>query len=103
MSSKIEDKKLPTLLVIASTYEEDWVQLCSNYSSKFKVIQTTWDKISFSSYSDSKYPMVTIYPNDKPLYSSQKDTINDIRPSLLLIRNLARYLSPKLRKSSRFS
>ena len=32
---------LPTLLVIASTNEEDWVQLCSEYSTKFRVIQTT--------------------------------------------------------------
>ena len=96
MSSTDKKKKLPTLLVIASTTEEDWVQLCSEYSSKFRVIQTTWDKISFSSYSDSKYPMVSIYPNQKPIYPSQKEIINDIRPDLLLIRNLARYISSKL-------
>ena len=44
-SEKKED--LPTLLVIASTTEEDWVKLCSKYSSKFKVIQTTWEKSPF--------------------------------------------------------
>ena len=93
-SEKKED--LPTLLVIASTTEEDWVKLCSKYSSKFKVIQTTWDKISFSSYSDSKYPVVSIYPNSNPIYPEQSEVINNIKPSLVLIRNLARYLSSKL-------
>ena len=91
-----EKKNLPTLLVIAGTSEEDWIKLCSEYSSKFRVIQTTWDKISLSSYSDSKYPMVSIYPNNNPLYPSQKIVINDIRPDLILIRNLARYISSKL-------
>ena len=47
-------KDLPTLLVIAGTNEEDWVKLCEEYSSKFRVIQTTWEKINFSSSSDSK-------------------------------------------------
>ena len=73
MSSINNTKDLPTLLVIASTSEEDWVQLCSEYSSKFRVIQTTWDKISLSSYSDTKYPMISIYPNQNPLYPSQKN------------------------------
>ena len=72
MSTTNEKTKLPTLLVIAGTSEEDWVQLCSEYSTKFRVIQTTWDRISFSSYSDSKHPMVTIYPNQKPIYPSKK-------------------------------
>ena len=89
----MEDKKdLPTLLVIAETDKEDWVKLCSEYSSKFRVIQTTWDKISFSSYSDSKYPLVSISPNETPLYPSQKILINNIKPVLVLIRNLARYI-----------
>ena len=79
---------LPTLLVIASTDQEDWVHLCSEYSNKFRVIQTTWDKISLSCNSDSKYPMVTIYQN--------MDDIRDIKPDLILIRNLARYISGKL-------
>ena len=96
MSSINNTKDLPTLLVIASTSEEDWVQLCSEYSSKFRVIQTTWDKISLSSYSDTKYPMISIYPNQNPLYPSQKKIFNDIKPSLVLIRNLARYISSKL-------
>ena len=95
-SSSNEKTQLPTLLVIAGTSEEDWINLCSEYSSKFRVIQTTWDRISFSSYSDSKYPMVTIYPNSNPLYPSQKNTINNIKPDLVLIRNLARYISNKL-------
>ena len=89
-------KDLPTLLVIAGTNEEDWVKLCSEYSSKFRVIQTTWEKICFSSYSDSKYPMVTVLPNKKPLYPSQKELINNIKPELVLIRNLARYIGTKL-------
>ncbi len=93
----MEDKKdLPTLLVIAETDKEDWVKLCSEYSSKFRVIQTTWDKISFSSYSDSKYPLVSISPNETPLYPSQKILINNIKPVLVLIRNLARYIGIKL-------
>ena len=96
MSSINGPRDLPTLLVIASTEEEDWIQLCSEYSSKFRVIQTTWDKISLSSYSDSKYPMVSIYPNQNPLYPSQKTVINNIKPNLVLIRNLARYISSKL-------
>ena len=96
MSSINVPKDLPTLLVIASTSEEDWIQLCSEYSSKFRVIQTTWDKVSLSSYSDSKYPMISIYPNQNPLYPSQKKIFNDIKPSLVLIRNLARYISSKL-------
>ena len=96
MSSINVPKDLPTLLVIASTSEEDWIQLCSEYSSKFRVIQTTWDKVSLSSYSDSKYPMISIYPNQNPLYPSQKKVLNDIKPSLVLIRNLARYISSKL-------
>ena len=83
-------------MVIAGTDEEDWVKLCSEYSSKFRVIQTTWEKIAFSSYSDSKYPMVSVYPNKKPLYPSQKKFINDIKPELVLIRNLARYIGTKL-------
>ena len=89
-------KDLPTLLVIAGTNEEDWVKLCSEYSSKFRVIQTTWEKISFSSYSDSKYPMVSVHPNKRPLYPSQKELINNIKPELVLIRNLARYIGTKL-------
>ena len=96
MSSINVPKDLPTLLVIESTSEEDWIQLCSEYSSKFRVIQTTWDKVSLSSYSDSKYPMISIYPNQNPLYPSQKKVLNDIKPSLVLIRNLARYISSKL-------
>ena len=67
MSSENKNNNLPTLLVIASTTEEDWINLCSEYSSYFRVIQTTWDKISLSSYSDSKYPMVSIYPNNNPI------------------------------------
>ena len=94
--NKDNKKQLPTLLVIASTFEEDWVKLCSEYSSKFRVIQTTWENISFSSYSDLKHPIVSIYPNKNPLYPSQKITINNIKPDLLLIRNLARYISSKL-------
>ena len=96
MSSEKKKEKLPTLLVIASTTEEDWVKLCSEYSSHFRVIQTTWDKISLSSYSDSKYPMVSIHPNSNPLYPDQNETINDIKPELVLVRNLARYISSKL-------
>ena len=79
---------LPTLLVIASSNEEDWVTLCSEYSTKFRVIQTTWDKISLSCYSDKKYPMVTIYQN--------MDDIRDVKPDLILVRNFARYVSGKL-------
>ena len=96
MSEKNKNEPLPTLLVIASTTEEDWVQLCSEYSSHFRVIQTTWDKISFSSYSDSKYPMVSIYPNNHPKYEDQKVIQNNIKPDLVLIRNLARYISAKI-------
>ena len=77
MSSKKIEKDLPTLLVI-QTNDEDWVKLCSEYSSKFKVIQTTWDKIFLSSYSDSQYPMISIYPSDNPLYPSQKILINNL-------------------------
>ena len=79
---------IPTLLVIASINDENWVQLCSEYSTQFRVIQTTWDKISLSSYSDKKYPMITIYQN--------MDDIRDIKPDLILIRNLAHYVSGKL-------
>ena len=95
MSSN-QEINLPTLLVIASTNEEDWIQLCSEYSSKFRVIQTTWDRITFSSYSDSKYPMVSVQPNKNPIYPSQKEAINNVKPDLLLIRNLARYIGTKL-------
>ena len=94
--SSSNKNNLPTLLVIASTLEEDWVQLCSEYSSKFRVIQTTWDKISLSSYSNSKYPIISIYPNQDPLYPSQKIVLNNIQPDLVLIRNLARYISSKI-------
>jgi len=79
---------IPTLLVIASTNDEDWVNLCSEYSTQFRVIQTTWDKISLSCRSDSKYPLVTIYQN--------MDDIRDIKPDLILIHNLSRYVSGKL-------
>ena len=88
MSSNSKKTHIPTLLVIASTDEEDWVHLCSEYSTQFRVIQTTWDKISLSCCSDSKYPIVTIYQN--------MDDIRDIKPDLILIRNLARYVSGKL-------
>ena len=64
-------KNLPTLLVI-QTNDEDWAKLCSEYSSKFQVIQTTWDKIYLSSYSDSKFPEITIYPSNNPIYPYQK-------------------------------
>ena len=96
MSSENKNNNLPTLLVIASTTEEDWINLCSEYSSYFRVIQTTWDKISLSSYSDSKYPMVSIYPNNNPIYPEQENIQNNIKPDLVLIRNLARYISSKL-------
>ena len=96
MSSENKKNDLPTLLVIASTGEENWVKLCSEYSEHFRVIQTTWDKISLSSYSDQKYPVVTIYPNSNPLYPDQSLTQNNVNPSLVLVRNLARYLSSKL-------
>ena len=96
MTSEEKKENLPTLLVIASTTEEDWVHLCSEYSNYFRVIQTTWDRISFSSYSDSKYPIVTIYPNNNPIYPEQNKVLNNIKPDLILIRNLARYISNKL-------
>ena len=84
MSSEEKKENLPTLLVIASTTEEDWIDLCSEYSNYFRVIQTTWDKISFSSYSDSKYPIVTIYPNNNPIYEDQKEIKSNIKPDLIL-------------------
>ena len=96
MSSENKKNNLPTLLVIASTSEEDWVKLCSEYSEHFRVVQTTWDKISLSSYSDQKYPIISVYPNSNPLYPDQKLTQNNVNPSLVLIRNLARYLSSKI-------
>ena len=92
MSYKKNEKDLPTLLVI-QTKDEDWVKLCSEYSSKFKVIQTTWDRIFLSSYSDLKYPMISIYDSDNP---SKKNIIDNIKPSLLLIRNLVRSISPRI-------
>ena len=95
MSSKKNEKDLPTLLVI-QTKDEDWVKLCSEYSSKFKVIQTTWDKIFLSSYSDLQHPMISIYDRDNPLYPSQKNIIDNIKPNLLLIRNLVRSISPRI-------
>ena len=96
MSSEKKKEKLPTLLVIASTNEENWVNLCSEYSNQFRVIQTTWDKISLSSYSDSKYPIVTIYQSINPLNREEDDIKRDIKPDLVLIRNLARYISGKI-------
>ena len=96
MSSKSKQSYWPTLLVIASTNEENWVDLCSEYYSQFRVIQTTWDKISLSCYSDSKYPMVTIYQSINPSNPEHNEIIRDIKPDLILIRNLARYISGKL-------
>jgi hypothetical protein len=90
---------LPTLLVIASTQEEDWVQLCSEYSSKFQVIQTTWDRISLSSYSDSKYPVISINPNKYSIIGENNETIKDVKPDLLLIRNLAKIYRKHFRYS----
>ena len=46
--SNKKKEHFPTLLVIASTEDENWVNLCSEYSNQFRVIQTTWDKISLS-------------------------------------------------------
>ena len=89
-------QNLPTLLVIASTNAENWVDLCSEYSNQFRVIQTTWDKISLSSYSDSKYPIVNVYQNVNPSNSEENDIKNNIKPDLVLIRNLARYISGKI-------
>ena len=88
-------KNLPTLLVI-QTNDEDWAKLCSEYSSKFQVIQTTWDKIYLSSYSDSNFPEITIYPSNNPIYPYQKKIIQNIKPNLILIRNLVRSISPRL-------
>ena len=96
MSSKSKKEHVPTLLVIASKNEENWVNLCSEYSNQFRVIQTTWDKISLSSYSDSKYPIVNVYQNVNPSNSQENDIKNDIKPDLILIRNLARYISGKI-------
>ena len=96
MSSKTKQSYWPTLLVIASTNKENWVDLCSEYYSQFRVIQTTWDKISLSCYSDSKYPMVTIYQSINPSNPEHDEIIRDIKPDLILIRNLARYISGKL-------
>ena len=96
MSEEEKDiKNLPTLLVI-QTNDEDWAKLCSEYSSKFQVIQTTWDKIYLSSYSDSKFPEITIYPSNNPIYPYQKKIIQNIKPNLILIRNLVRSISPRL-------
>lgn len=92
MSSK-EERDLPTLLVIAGKSEENWNILCSQYSTKFRVIQTTWDKISLNSYSDSKYPIISVLENDN---SKEKKIINNIRPSLLLIRNLVISIGSRL-------
>ena len=96
MSSKSKKEHVPTLLVIASKNEENWVNLCSEYSNQFRVIQTTWDKISLSSYSDSKYPIVNVYQNVNPSNSEENDIKNNIKPDLVLIRNLARYISGKI-------
>ena len=100
--SSPSNNNLPTLLVIASTQEEDWVQLCSEYSSKFQVIQTTWDRISLSSYSDSKYPVISINPNKYSIIGENNETIRDVKPDLLLIRNLARYIGSTLDSASDF-
>ena len=94
--SNKKKEHFPTLLVIASTEDENWVNLCSEYSNQFRVIQTTWDKISLSSYSDSKYPIVTIYQSINPLNREEDDIKRDIKPDLVLIRNLARYISGKI-------
>ena len=93
---------LPTLLVIASSQEEDWVQLCSEYLSKFQVIQTTWDRISLSSYSDSKYPVISINPNKYSFIGENNEAISDVKPDLLLIRNFARYIGGTLDTASDF-
>ena len=100
--SSLSKNNLPTLLVIASTEEEDWVQLCSEYSSKFQVIQATWDRISLSSYSDSKYPEISINPNKYSNIGENNETIRDVKPDLLLIRNLARYIGSTLDTASDF-
>ena len=91
-----KNDSLPTLLVIASTRDEDWVNICSKYSSKFRVIQATWDEIFLTSYSDQKFPVVEIHP------SNSKGIISNISPSLVLVRNLARYISSKLETVSDF-
>ena len=100
--SSTSKNNLPTLLVIASIQEEDWAQLCSGYSSKFQVIQTTWDRISLSSYSDSKYPVISIHPNKYSIIGENNETIRNVRPDLLLIRNLARYIGSTLDTASDF-
>ena len=100
--SSPSNNNLPTLLVIASTQEEDWVQLCSEYSSKFQVIQTTWDRISLSSYSDSKYPVISIGPHKYSIIGENNETIRNVKPDLLLIRNLARYIGSTLDSASDF-
>jgi len=100
--SSTSENNLPTLLVIASIQEEDWAQLCSEYSSKFQVIQTTWDRISFSSYSDSKYPVISIGPDKYSINGNKNEPIRNVKPDLLLIRNLARYIGSKLDSASDF-
>ena len=40
--------------------------------------------------------MVSVHPNKRPLYPSQKELINNIKHELVLIRNLARYIGTKL-------
>jgi hypothetical protein len=55
-----------------------------------------------SSYSDSKYPVISIGSNKYSIIGDKNVTIRNVKPELLLIRNLARYIGSTLDSGSDF-
>ena len=86
---------LPLLLVIGNP-NENWYDLCKDYSDKFIVEQATWDEIALSSFSNQKGASISLGPSKYANCSRQKVVRNGVCPTLVLIRMFSRYIGHRL-------
>lgn len=94
MEKQVKDD-LPLLLVIGNP-EENWYDLCKDYSDKFVVEQATWEEIALTSYSDQKKVQISLGPSKRANCPHQQEVRNNVRPTLVLIRMFARYIGHRL-------
>ena len=91
----MKKSELPTLLVIGNP-EENWTELCKEYSSHFKVEQARWDEIFLCNYHDTKHSHISLAPSSEPNCERQKTIRNNIHPTLVLIRMMCHYIGGRL-------
>lgn len=89
------EKKLPILLVIGNP-EENWYDICKEYSDKFTVEQATWEEIALSSFSDKDTATIALGPSNRANCPHQKTTRYNVCPTLVLIRMFSRYVGHRL-------